>query len=289
VYGGSGLGYARVAWQAPWGASGWDAGVAQSFMHYELGGDFSSLNARGKARDSTLYAITTLQRRRDARLQLNLALDDKRYDDEANGAVTPKRAQTLALNLAGQWPGGTGGAWASAGLVGGRLRLDAASTVADAQSHRTAGSFAKLALQAAHERAMAGALSGELRGSAQWAAKNLDNSEKLALGGPQAVRAYPQGAASCDDALIINAEVRWAIGEWRAALFADYAQGRVWHGALPIDADNSKTLHGIGVRVDAGLPGGVVLQLVAAQPTAGAAGNPIDHGARAWVLVNKTF
>ena len=289
VYGGRGFRYARLAWQAPLGASGWQAGVAQSAMQYALGNGFASLDAHGKAFDSTLYAIKTLQRSRSARLQLNLALDHKRYEDAANGSTGTKRADVGSLNLAGQWQQGAGNTWAGATIDAGRLRLDPANVDADAQGHRTAGRYAKLSLQGGHEYALAGGFGITLRGIAQLSTKNLDSSEKLGLGGVQGVRAYPQGEASCDDALIVNAEVHQDFGVWRAKLFADYANGREWHRPLGADTGNQKRLHGVGAGVDARLPGGLLLQAVLALRTAGEPTSDTDRSPRAWVQLNKTF
>jgi hemolysin activation/secretion protein len=289
AYAGRGLGYLRVAWQAPWGAAGWDIGVAQSLMHYRLGGEFASLQARGSASDSTLYAIKSLQRRRDGRLRLELAFDRKRYDDEANGALAVKRVDALAVSVSGDRQAGEGSAWGSAGVVAGRLRLDPANVEADAQGHRTAGSYARLVLQGGGERALADGLAGSLRANAQWAAKNLDSSEKLALGGLQGVRAYPQGEASSDDALILSAELRWSLGAWRALVFADAAQGRLWHRGLPAERAVRKTLHGVGAGAELSLPQRVLLQLTVAQPTAGPPARRADRGARAWLQLGKAF
>ena len=42
----------------------------------------------------------------------------------------------------------------------------------------------------------------------QVASKNLDNSEKMGLGGPAGVRAYPTGEAYGDQGYILNLEAR---------------------------------------------------------------------------------
>lgn len=286
---GRGLGYARVAWQAPLGGSAWQAGVAQSFMRYRLGGDFAPLNARGTASDSTLYLVDTLLRRRSARWQAMLAFDHKRFDDEANGAVALKRAEVLSFNVAGEGSDEMGAAWGSAGVDAGRLRLDPANVQADAQGHRTAGRYARLAWQGGLQHALGGGWSAGLRITGQWASKNLDSSEKLALGGQQGVRAYPQEEASSDDGLALSAELRASREGWRPVLFADFAHGRAWHHPLPSDAAAHRTLHGIGAGADVALPQGVVLEVTVAQPTSGAATNRAERGARAWVQLNKKF
>ena len=42
-----------------------------------------------------------------------------------------------------------------------------------------------------------------------WASKNLDSSEKLYLGGADAVRAFPCGESGGSEGQIVNAELHW--------------------------------------------------------------------------------
>ncbi len=288
VYGGSGFAYGRLAWQAPVAATGWQVGLAQSDMSYRLGKQFESLEARGNASDTTLYAVQSLVRSRVTQLDLNLAYDRKHFDDASLSGSSAKRADVVSASLGGrtQWEGGlTSG---SVAVTAGRLDLDAANAENDAQGHRTAGSYAKVNFQVTHDQAFGSAgLSARLSG--QFAGKNLDSSEKFALGGVQAVRAYPQGEASSDEAVMLNLEGYRNFDGWRAKVFADAAAGRTWHDPLPGENHNLNRRSGVGVGVDAALPGQFVLQAVVAWRTARAPTSDTDRRPRAWLQVSRSF
>jgi filamentous hemagglutinin family protein len=68
----------------------------------------------------------------------------------------------------------------------------------------------------------------------QWASKNLDGSEKLALGGARAVRAYPSGELLVDQGLIGTVEWRWSLNEELTPfLFYDAAHGKIVRNPTP--------------------------------------------------------
>jgi hemolysin activation/secretion protein len=271
------------------GAGNWQLGVAQSAMQYRLGKNFAMLDAHGSASDTTLYALATIHRRRSAELHLIFSLDHKRFDDDANGATALKRADVAALSLGGRWLQPAGVTSATVGLAAGRLHLGISQADLDAQGHGTAGGYAKLSLQGSHERNVAPGLRLSLRGSAQWSACNLDSSEKLDLGGPHAVRAYPSGQSSSDAAAVLNAELIRDFGRWRGKVFGDYARGRAWHRPLPNDVRNRKEVHGVGVGFDADLAEGLVLKAVLAARTSRPGVGDVDRAVRAWFQLAKTF
>src|SRR3546814_7609040 len=81
-------------------------------------------------------------------------------------------------------------------LYHGRLKLrDAASEAIDKSifGRGTAGDFNKLTVQVSRLQALRERLSLFVGIGAQFTDRNLDPSEKLALGGYRAVRAYPSG------------------------------------------------------------------------------------------------
>jgi hemolysin activation/secretion protein len=294
VYAGADYRYGRLAWQAPLAASGWQVGLAQSAMGYRLGKTFAALDASGHAADTTLYALSSLRRSRATDINLTLAYDHKRFDDAASGEVARKQADVGSASLGGrgQWLGGI--FVGNVALTAGRLDLGSSAAAADALGHRTDGRYAKLGWQAGQDIALrelphAGTGGISLRVAGQVASKNLDGSEKLALGGPQAVRAYPQGEASSDDAVIVNAEVYQNFGNVRAKVFGDAASGRDWHQAIAGDAENTRTLSGVGFGIDTLLPGQIALQAVAALRTGPLPTSDTDRNPRWWVQLSKTF
>ena len=81
------------------------------------------------------------------------------------------------------------------------------------------------------QQALWGPFSGYLRLAAQFARHNLDSSEKFALGGASAVRAYTSGEALVDDGRIGTLELRYAQdylgGNLLWSLFVERALGRI--------------------------------------------------------------
>lgn len=248
--------YARLAWQLPVGSLGWQAGVAWSSMAYRLGLDFASLDAHGTADIASLYALYPLQRSRVANVSLQINLDHKRQIDRTDslGISTERRAQVLNLGVSGDLTDGLAGGGVSTWSLAhasGRLQLDPTTSVLDALGHRTAGGYGKWLATGARQQTVDLPVRGwsvMAQASAQFADKNLDSSEKMSLGGIQGVRAYPQGEAACDDALLVNLDLRYALADgWLLSGFYDAAAGRLNHSPIEADAGNRQRLRGAGL------------------------------------------
>lgn len=91
----------------------------------------------------------------------------------------------------------------------------------------------------------------------QLASKNLDNSEKMGLGGMNAVRAYPEGEAYGDQGYVLTVEVRKDLpkfydqipGQMQLVGFID--TGRVNTDKTTwTNEDNTRTLSGAGVGIN---------------------------------------
>ena len=166
-------------------------------MRYELGEDFESLDAHGKASIGSVYALQPLLRSRQARLDGQLSYEHKRLEDQVDATDTTldKTLDVWSLGLSGSHQDGLLGGGAmqyGASLVAGNLELDAASAALDDSGLDTRGHYAKLAFQFTRLQRLTDRLSLQVRASGQRAAKNLDSSEKLSLGGAYAVRACPR-------------------------------------------------------------------------------------------------
>lgn len=149
----------------------------------------------------------------------------------------PSPAQSVHFNVA---------------LVGGDLDLSAlpAAQAQDQASARTGGGFAKLEFGGAWNILFgpAGRLDARVGVQGQLASKNLDQSEKFALGGPNAVRAYGPVEGLGDDAYVANAEVGYRPTAWlRAFAFYDVGRTRRYHSAWTVEAVPLEyTLQGAG-------------------------------------------
>jgi hemolysin activation/secretion protein len=258
-----GLDYGRAAYQQKIGPA--DAGIAYTALSYDLGGEFASLEAHGRARISSAFARYPLQRSRRSSIYVLASYDAKSFRDTVDvttvPTVTRKRSDTAMLSLAGDYRdqlGGGGSGRYSLTWSSGRLdiRTPAAQT-ADALSSRSDGHYDKLGATFVRLQRLTSSLSVYASLQGQLASRNLDPSEKLALGGDGGVRAYAEGDAYVDEGHLATLELRHDIavglrawpGQLQLAGFVDRASGKlsreVW-SAQP----NGRTLAGAGIGVN---------------------------------------
>lgn len=252
------LQFGRLSYEAPLGSDGWRAGAGLSRINYELGGDFAALGAQGKADVLDLSLSYPVIRQRGHNLFLRLSADDKRLTDELQAFDASASKSVRDVGVGWTWERrdelGGGGYWSSAGtFYRGSLDLRDADVLARDQSafgHGTDGSYSKLTFQLGRLQAVLPRHSVYLSIGAQRASKNLDASEKLALGGARAVRAYPSGEALVDQGVIGTAEWRWSFNEEITPfLFYDAARGRLSRTPLAQESDNTRSLRGYGVGI----------------------------------------
>ncbi len=206
--------YIRAAYSVPLGDAGWRAGVNASTLRYRLvADDFAALHAKGSADSAGLEASYPLLRSRLSNLFLQINGDSKRYDNQANGAVSSHyKLDSLTVGLSGNRFddfGGGGATSANIGFVRGKVDLDGSpNQLADASSTRTGGSFGKFRYGLSRQQALSETFSLAASLAGQYASKNLDSSEKFYLGGLYGVRAYPASEAGGSNGQLLNLEVR---------------------------------------------------------------------------------
>lgn len=249
-----GLDYARGAYQMQFGKA--TAGVAYSWLEYELGKEFAYLQANGTARIASVFASYPLQRSRLTNHNVMLGYDDKRYIDriDAVGLVTRKNAQVAMAGLYGDHRDGFGGGGYNAYslvLSAGNLDILTPEALAlDQLTAQTDGGFGKLVFSAGRLQSVTGQFDLYLGINGQLASKNLDASEKMQLGGMYGVRAYPEGEAYGDEGVLATLEARLQIPGTRGRL---QAVGFVDAGSIIVNkdpwgpGDNHRTLSAAGV------------------------------------------
>jgi hemolysin activation/secretion protein len=253
-----------LGYSAPLGASGLRGQVGYSHTAYELGKNFSNLNAKGTAKTSSLGLSYPILRSQQVNLNLSGVYQHKALNDKNGLAASDddKNSDSLALSLGFDRRDNLGGGGITYGALAynhGNLRLSSALAKADIESaQNTRGSFDKWNLDLARIQATSVSsvsLFGRL--SAQRAGKNLDSSEGYSLGGAQGVRAYSQGEGTGDEGYLVQLEARYQMGSLAPYVFHD--AGRVTVNAnnaqltTPSNA-NSRSLagSGLGVRYSAG-------------------------------------
>jgi hemolysin activation/secretion protein len=272
--------------------------VAAARVQYDLGKDFADLDAYGTADVVELSASYPLLRSRSRNLFAKASFEHKQLSDHigAFDQASSKRVHNLGLGVIFEardsW---LGGGYLSAGLTGyyGKLAIRSPIDLAldqDASGHHTNGRYARASYQLSRLQYVSPKLSAYLALAGQWANKNLDSADKIAIGGPRAIRAYSGSTGIGDEAQIVNAELRWSLHP-NASLSAFYDIGRVRinHRAVP---GNQSTLSGYGLGLYWTVAGGVALRASVAWPdrnTSASGTGEHERSPRAYAQVVKVF
>jgi hemolysin activation/secretion protein len=209
---GSGMQYIRGSYQAMVGDV--TVGAAYADFHYRLGGRFASLDADGWEQIASLYASYPLIRSYDNNLHIMVDADHRTFQDGIGvpSVVTYKQANVATISLVGDHRDTIGGGgWDNYGLYisGGDLDIETqAARAIDAVTARTQGGYGKLNFNFDRLQTIAGPFAIYVGVKGQLASKNLDITEKMELGGPYAVRAYPEGEAYGDEGYVATVEGR---------------------------------------------------------------------------------
>jgi hemolysin activation/secretion protein len=297
----AGLHYGRMAYQAQIGSA--RAGLAYSHMQYRLGKEFDSLEASGTVGIASVFGSYPLIRSRRQNLTVLVNLDAKTFRDrvDATDTVADKKAQVAMLSLNGDVRDGIGGGGLTAfGATwsAGRLDLqDAGVVVADAATARSNGHYHKLSVHAMRLQGVTDTLSLYAAFNGQVASKNLDNSEKMGLGGPAGVRAYPTGEAYGDQGYILNLEARAQLpkfsdavpGQMQVIGFVDSGSvmqnKNVWAAG-----QNRRTLSGFGIGFNWIASSSFVIKATLARKLGSAAATSApDAGSRFWLQAVRYF
>lgn len=303
----------KVALQLPVGNRGAKVGVSVANMTVDMGATTDvPRNLSGETRVVSLYGSVPLARSTETNTTLAANLDQKTMKNSLGSLILDDRKiNMLTLGLSGDrydnWGGRIG--WSASLSTGDNdLSGDKGYESLDAASAKTGGSFQKLnyglsrlsLLDSAGKYQLGIALSGQL------ASKNLDNSEKLQLGGPSGVRAYPLGEGLGDNGWLANIEVRrnlgkFAGGDLSAFGFIDAGgvtqYNKIWNGALAQGRPNSYTLAGAGVGVKLGYDDKGAVSLTVANKIGSNPNKTLNNtdadghnrSARIWLIGNIAF
>lgn len=252
---------ALVRYSLPLGHSGLRLAAHASTLDYQLGGSYQALDAEGNAHTGGLSVSYPLIRQADRNLTLSAGYEHRRYNDDMhNLALRRHRINAMTLGLSGDLRdslGGGGITWGGASLTGGHLNLNGVASDAsqDAATAHTQGRYAKLAWNLARVQSLAPSWQVQAGMSGQFANGNLASSERMTLGGPSQVRAYPVNEASGDQGVLLKLELQKELGQgWQAVAF--YDAGRItqhkhrWEGWSPNGQPNSYSLQGAGLGVN---------------------------------------
>ncbi|MCF8178221.1 MAG: BamA/TamA family outer membrane protein [Sulfuritalea sp.] len=212
------LRFARVSALFPVGPWGTKIGGAYMDLKFRLGTSlFAALKVNGAAQVKSLVAIHPFIRSRNTNLLL-IGQSDKRnfYDIKlATGDETFKKTDVNLLALSGDFRDTLFGGGINIFNISytlGELKFgNAALEATDQAGHKTKGLYGKTNISMSRLQAVTDRLAFFGAYSAQFTNKNLDASEKFSLGGPNAVRAYPQGEGAGDQGYFASLEARYRL------------------------------------------------------------------------------
>ncbi len=286
VYTQENLWMGSLAYSVPLGSEGMRGYVSHTQTHYQLAHGFEGNVGLARIGSAGLgYAIV---RSRMANLSVRGDLQYKRfYNSFFDGALSEKyHSVTLPLVLSFDRRDTLGGG----GITYGALTWAYGDLYKDDPVRE--GGFNKLSLDLMRLQALPGGFTLFGRFSGQLANNNLDSSEKMFLGGPLGVRAYPLGEAGGDEGWLVQLELRYRQGSVEPYVFYDH--GRVKADARPSQvampaADQTRAGVGAGVRVDSGLWS--LNAAVAWRTNGGAPGSDThsDPKPRLWLAAARKF
>jgi hemolysin activation/secretion protein len=268
-------------------------------MQYQLGYEFANLMANGNAKTGSVWLSLPLIRRQQQNWYVQLSREYK-YLLDFKGAIESVSDRTIESNSIGlmgnyvdEWWGVT---QANTTFSLGRLRLDAMSAAVDISNDgiRTSGAFNKFSYFFQRQQRITPSLTLSTKIVGQFASKNLDASEKLAIGGPQAVRAYGPEDAYGDDGLVASIEVihtPHSFPESQFFVFLDAAQINIAHTppAGSLSASNKRRLSGRGIGFRSGLSNDLSLVASVAQPISNETSATNAKNIRAWFQLFQYF
>lgn len=296
--------FGRLAYIVPAGFWGTRVGASVAKFNYKLGEDFASLDADGDGIVKSVFVFHPLYRTRNTNLIGQFAYEDKRLFDRIGTTVEDRFIDSIKLGVVGDFRdrflrGGLN-AFALTYTHGDLKIAPTAVAAADVAitGLNTIGTFRKWNYDAKRLNRLTEQASLLVAWSGQTASQNLASAEKMSLGGPNGVRAYPVGEANGDSGNLVQAEARYIWpgvkvfeGELTVMAFYDWGQVHVNEKPPATETRNKRSIAGYGLGTQLGREGEFIVRASAAwraeheRPTADQA----KRDPRVWLQAVKWF
>lgn len=255
------MGFGNASYQLPVGPWGTHVGAGYTYLSYELGREFSSLEADGDVKVVNAFASHPIVRSRNFSLYGHLGYDSKKLSDRTVTTKTKRSIDVWTLSLNGNsrdgFLGGGITSYSASYLVGDLNIKTADDRLTDDETAKTNGGYGKWALNLLRLQHIDDKTSLYLSYAGQFAYQNLDSSEKFILGGAYGVRAYPQGEGIGDEGYLFVSELRRDLpvlpGRWQAVAFIDHGYVKT-NRYTWAPGDNDRGLTGAGIGFNVGKP-----------------------------------
>lgn len=299
-----------LSYGLPIGTDGLRAGISYTALNFHLNDKLASDTLISGSGDVlNLNLRYPLYRTAVRSAHLGVSYDGKNSKNKSGEEITSnKHTDLYGVNLTlenADTIGGAGFTQLVAGYSSGKLDLSKYADYATTDTALTQGQFNKTTLQLLRIQRASEKISLQFLGSAQWANKNLDGSEKLSLGGPTGVRAYPTGEASGDEGYKFSLDAKYVlatgtdVGDVIGSVFYDYGQVHQYKNpleAIQMTTPNIYALSGWGVGLDLAAAGKFQFKFgwakaIGSNPAATNGNNAdgLSKRSRYWLLGMVTF
>lgn len=239
-----------VRYELPVGNEGTFGGIEYGWMDYRLGKEYTPYDATGSVQNWRLYTRTPGKRTLNNNIYWRLSVNHSALTDRigAVGYEAKKHAAFIGLGFDGDYRTGKAASSYKVTHTLGWLTGDNDYARSAMHAADTAGLFQKTRAEMYHIQRLAPRVLLHLSLTGQYAWTNLDSSERLYIGGYNAVRAFPQGEAGGDLGLLGMAELRCQFSDprWQIAAFYDAGWVR-FRRQNAAGGENSRTLSGAGL------------------------------------------
>jgi hemolysin activation/secretion protein len=270
--------YSRLSYLVPVNYYGTRVGASYSRFDYRLAKtEFEALRANGEGEVTSIYGFHPFVRTRNTNFIVQLSYEDRHLTDRVESAntVSERFVSVLKTNLVGDFRDGFLGGGLNAytfSFSNGNVGIaPGADVVADLGGRQTLGDYKTWQLQARRLQRVTENTSFLASLAMQRASKNLTSSEKFAIGGPNAVRAYPVSEGSGDEGMVFQAELRYVVpgvrplgGDFTVMGFFDQGESKLNRKPLATDNPNFRSISGFGVGATLGKEGNFLARVYAA-------------------------
>jgi len=254
----------ELKYNFPVGNDGWRIGASYNYFDYKIGKELSSNKVLGNSESYKLNARYPLYRTSLESLFVDLGYAEKYLYSETAGARTSDK-ELKNFIFSAEWNNtdnylGGGYTQIKPSITFGDLDLSKveSSLSSDNTGARTNGSFEKSTVDIARIQKIKENLNLHLFGTTQFASKNLDSSEKLSLGGPTGIRAYPVGEATGDEGYRYSIDAKYNLiapkhfDKLTAIAFYDYGMVTQFADLKNLSvSNNTYSLEGYGIGFEA--------------------------------------
>ena len=295
---------AQLGYILPVHESGTLLNLNVGYFDYHLGGQFSALGVEGDSTYASALLDQPLLRSRQGNITARAGVSYKDISDDVSAFSLENHRDINAIELGmfGDWRDGALGGFNQLGL---NLKLgevdfkDSFAEALDATGAKTSGGFVQYNIFASRLQPLTAAYNLSVRGEYQGANKNLDGTEKLAIGGVNRWREFGELPTSADRGVIVGLELRKTMSslerlagflrsvEVSPYVFFDYGRGIINHSALS-DSNHVNSSH-YGLGVDTLITKKWALGLAISHQKSQVEDTPSETETRAWAQIQTQF